>query len=560
MKHHKLFTVLALGLNIWTFSCKSDLETEPIELQTLDQVFDTNDSAGVNANRFLADCYRYLPELGNRVGGDYLDASTDDAVSSNPTNTSVQQLALGAYTADSYQDNLWSRWYQGIRKTSIFIENIDRVPLKGQLENGTPFNRVLKAEARFLRALYYFELVKRHAGVPLLGDKVYQLNDNIELPRNTFGECVDFIVSECEAAQDSLRNDPFDLTFYGRPTKGAALALKARVLLYAASPLFNGGNVDPQNPLTGYTEYTAQRWQFAENASKAIMDLNQFTLEPEFKDVFITRNQERIFSKQGGNNTTVENHNGPVGYTTGVNNGRTSPTQEFVDAFGMANGLNIDDEASGYNPDNPYQGREERFYATLFFNGSPWLNRAVQTYQGGADKPGGVKQQTKTGYYLRKFMGDFETQTNYSNVNHDHILFRYAEVLLNYAEARNERLEQPDAQVYEAVEKIRNRAGLDPFELSAGLSQEEMRIIIHRERRKELAFEEHRFYDLRRWKLAEETLNGEIHAGIIYQSSTGIIRQEVPILELIFEPKMYLAPIPFEEVIKNPQMKQNPEW
>lgn len=556
--HVKWFVFVGLATSV--FACKSDLEVEPIELQTLYQVFDKNDSAGVEANRFLLDCYRFLPETGNRVGGDFLDAATDDAVSSNPTNTSVQQLAMGAYTSDNYQDNRWASWYQGIRRTSIFIANIDRVPLKGKLANGTSFNRVWKAEARFLRALFYFELVKRHGGVPLLGNKVYQLNDNIELPRRDFGECVEFIVSECDAITDSLRTDPFNLAFYERPTKAAALALKARVLLYAASPLFNGGNIDPQNSLTGYADFSADRWEAAENAAREILEMNLFALEPEFKNVFITRNHERIFSKQGGNNTSIENNNGPVGYSSGVNNGRTSPTQELVDAFGMANGLPIDDPNSGYNENDPYVNRDERFYATIFYNGAPWLGRPVETFEGGADKPGGTKQQTKTSYYLRKFMGNFESAVNYSNVNHDHILFRYAEVLLNFAEARNERLTAPDQEVYNAVEQIRERAGLAPFQLSAGLSQSQMRDIIRNERRKELAFEEHRFYDVRRWKLAEQEFNKELSAMTIYKTGTGIIRQQTPVLKMKFEERMYLAPIPFSEVIKNPQMIQNPGW
>lgn len=542
------------------FSCKSELEVVPIEQQTLEQVFDTKDSAGVNANRFLTDCYRFLSETGNRVGGDFLDAATDDAVSSNPTNTSVQQLAMGSYTSDNYPDNRWSAWYQGIRKASIFIQNIDRVPVKGQLENGTPLKRVWKAEARFLRAMFYFELVKRHGGVPLLGNKVYQLDDDIELPRNSFEECVDFIVAECDAIQDSLRVNPFDLPNYGRPTKSAALALKSRILLYAASPLYNGENIDAQNPLTGYTDFSAERWQRAEDAAKAVMDLNVFQLEPEFKNIFITRNNERIFSKQGGNNTSVENNNGPVGYTAGVNNGRTSPTQELVDAFGMENGLEINDPNSGYDENDPYAGRDKRFYATIFYSGAMWLSRAVQTYEGGADKPGGTRQQTKTGYYLRKFMGNFEDAVNYSGVNHDHILFRYGEILLNYAEARNERLSVPDQAVYRAVESIRERAGLSPFELPSGLSKAQMREIIRSERRKELAFEEHRFYDVRRWKIAEEAFNKELNGAIIYQTGTGTIRQTAPVLQLHFEKRMYLAPIPFYEVIKNPKMEQNPEW
>ncbi|WP_237241624.1 RagB/SusD family nutrient uptake outer membrane protein [Sphingobacterium sp. B29] len=560
IKYNRLKWMFLVGVTLGIFSCKSDLEEEPIELQTLDQVFDRRDSAGVNANRFLTDCYRYLPSLGNRVGGDFLDAATDDAVSSNPTNTSVQQLAAGSYTSDNYQDNLWASWYQGIRKTSIFIQNIDRVPVKGKLENGTPMPRVWKAEAKFMRALFYFELVKRYGGVPLMGDKVYQLNDDIELPRASFEECVNYIVKECDAIKDSLRTDPFNLAFYGRPTKAAAMALKSRVLLYAASPLFNGGNIDGQNILTGYTAFSAGRWQLAENAAKDLMDLNLFKLEPQFKDVFITRNNERIFAKQGGNNTSFENNNGPVGYANGVNNGRTSPTQELVDAFGMSNGLKITDENSGYDPNDPYVGRDSRFYATVFYNGAPWLNRPVQTFEGGSDKPGGSKQQTKTGYYLRKFMGNFESLANYSNVNHDFILFRYAEILLNYAEARNERLDRPDVNVYRAVEQIRQRAGLSPYQLPEALTKAEMRELIYLERRKELAFEEHRFYDVRRWKIAEEEFNKELHATVIYQTGTGVIRQSVPILKMTFEAKMYLAPIPFSEVIKNPKMVQNPGW
>ncbi|GGH08937.1 RagB/SusD family nutrient uptake outer membrane protein [Sphingobacterium alkalisoli] len=561
MKYINLTGVVALiGLTVSMYSCKSDLETEPIELQTLEEIFNPRDSAGANAERFLADCYRFLPNTGNRVGGDFLDAATDDAVSSNPTNTSVQQLALGTYTADSYPDNFWTNGYQGIRRTSIFIQNIDKVPLKGKLENGTPFNRVWKAEARFIRALLYFELVRRHGGVPLLGDKVYQLNDDINLPRQSFQECIDFIVKECDLVKDSLRVDPFNLTFYGRPTKTAAMALKSRVLLYAASPLFNGNNIDPQNPLTGYTDFAIARWQLAAEAAKAIMDLELFTLEPEFKNVFITRNNERIFSKQGDNNTSIENNNGPIGYAAGVNNGRTSPTQELVNAFGMENGLPITDPNSGYDENDPYAGRDQRFYGTIFYSGAMWLSRPVQTFEGGADKPGGTRQQTKTGYYLRKFMGNFESATNYSNVNHDHIIFRYAEILLNFAEARNEHLADPDQAVYQAVERIRRRAGLVPFALPAGLDKDQMRGIIQNERRKELAFEEHRFYDVRRWKLAEQEFNKELHAAIIYQTGTGTIRQETPVYKMNFEKRMYLAPIPFSEVIKNPSMVQNPEW
>ena len=559
MKKTYIKWFVVLGVVATVFSCKSDLETEPIELQTLDQIFNSKDSAGVNAERFLIDIYSRLPRTLNRVGDDYLDAATDDAISSNSANVSVQQLAQGTYTSENYQDNCWTNSYAGIRQANIFINNIDKVPLKGKLANGTSFNAVWKSEARFLRALYYFELVKRYAGVPLMGNNVYQLGDDVELPRASFEECINYIVSECDAIKDLLRPS-FELNFIERPTKGAALALKARALLYAASPLYNGGNIEPSNTTTGYLNYSAERWNLAANAASDVMALS-YGLEGNFKDVFIVQaSVERIFARQGNNNTSVEVNNGPVGYSVAINNGRTSPTQELVDAFGMANGLPIDDPASGYQENNPYVNRDPRFYATIFHNGSQWLGRAVQTFEGGADKPGGSKQQTRTGYYARKFMGNFENAARYDNVNHDFILFRYAEILLNFAEARNEFLIAPDQQVYEAVEKIRQRAGLAPYQLPTGLTREQMRTIIQNERRKELAFEEHRFYDVRRWKLAETLFNRQVHGMVIYQTGTGTIYQEVPALKINFNTKMYLAPIPFSEVVKNRRMVQNPGW
>lgn len=557
----KLFfiaTISALAV-----ACKSDFEAVPIEQQTIDLLFNKKDSAGVNANKFLYDIFTHLPSLYTRVGGDYLDAATDDAISSSTSNTSVQQLATGAYTSSNYPDNQWSNYYTGIRQANIFITNIDRVPLKGSLVNGTSFNRVWKAEARFLRALFYFELVKRYGGVPLLGDKVYQLGDNIELARGSFEDCVNYIAAECDAIKDSLRIDPFDKTYIEKPTKGAALALKARLLLYAASPLYNGGNIASGNPVTGYSSFSSERWQKAEKASQDVIDLNMFQLDPVFKNVFLVQaDKERIFIRQGGNNQDIENTNGPVGYTSSLNNGRTSPTQEFVNAFGMANGLDINATGSGYDPKTPFLNRDPRFYATVLYNGAPWLGRPVQTYEEGADKPGGVKQQTRTSYYARKFMGDFETTVMYTNQSHDHILFRYAEIFLNVAEAKNESLTAPDQQVYGYVEAIRNRAGLNPYQLPVGLSKDAMRIIIQNERRKELAFEEHRFYDVRRWKLAEQEFNKQLNANLIYKEASGkITYQDQPVLKMTFNsPRMYFAPIPYSEVVKNRNMVQNPGW
>lgn len=559
--YYKFLLITGLATTL-IYSCKSDLETVPIEQQTIDILFDAKDSAGVSANKFLYDIYTHLPSLYTRIGGDYLDAATDDAISSNTSNTSVQQLATGAYSSNGYPDNQWSNYYTAIRQTNIFITHIDAVPLKGRLVNGTSFNRAWKAEAKFLRALFYFELVKRYGAVPIIGDQVFELGDDVSIPRNSFEECVNYIASQCDEIKDSLRTNPLDNANIERPSKGAALALKARLLLYAASPLYNGGNVDESNSLTGYLSYDAERWKKAADAAKDVVNIGAFSLMSNFKDVFLVQaNQERIFIRQGGNNQDVETTNGPIGYTTSTNNGRTSPTQELVNAFGMDNGMPITDTNSGYDATKPYLNRDPRFYATILYNGAPWLSRPVQTYEAGADKPGGIKQQTRTSYYARKFMGNFETAINYSSQNHDHILFRYAEVLLNYAEARNEYLTVPDQEVYSAVEAIRQRAGLNPYQLTPGLSKDAMRVIIHNERRVELAFEEHRFYDVRRWKEAVVTFNKQLNGEQIYLEASGnLTYRDVPVLQMQFSPRMYFAPIPYNEVVKNKNMVQNPGW
>lgn len=563
MMNHMTRVLIFFLLSLSVISCRKTLETVPIEQQTLDLVFDSQDSAGVQANKFLYDMYSYVPSVYNAVGGDFLAAAAGDAISSNTAVTAVEQLATGAYTSSNYPDDQWATQYSVIRQTNIFIKNIDRVPLKGQLANGTPFNRVWKAEARFLRALCYFELVERYGGVPLLGDSVYQLGDNLALPRNSFSDCIRYIAAQCDLIADSLRTDPADPASIEMPTKGAALALKARALLYAASPLFNGGNIDPGNALTGYTGYDVKRWDSAALAARAVMDMGVFSLDTGFADVFLSQdNPERIFARQGGNGTSVENANGPIGHSSQSNLGRTSPTADLADAFGMANGMDITDPASGYDPQNPYEGRDPRFYYTFLYNGAMWLNIPVETFEGGIDKPGGSIQQTRTGYYLRKFMGDFSLADAYASHSADHILFRYAEILLDYAEALNEYLPAPGDEVYGAVESIRKRAGLVPYQLPQGLSRDAMRTVIHHERRVELAFEGQRYFDVRRWKEADSVFNGALHGTLIYQLGSGALSyQETPVFQMAFQsPKMYLAPIPYSEVIKNEQMVQNPGW
>ncbi|MBB5394097.1 RagB/SusD family nutrient uptake outer membrane protein [Mucilaginibacter sp. AK015] len=568
MKNHKKI-IAAIALILAIAGCKK-YEQTPVDKVDITHIFDPRDSAGTNAQHYLYGVYSVLRNGHNRVGGDYLDAASDDAISSasGPSNV-VTILSTGSYNSYTLpaDENLWGTYYAGIRQANEFVNNIDVVPVLAKY-NGFSMKYVWKSEARFLRAMFYFELVKRYGGVPLMGNHVYTISDDISLPRNSFDECIKYIVSECDAIKDSLLVYPISdpNADSHRPTKGSALALKARVLLYAASPLFNGGNIDPANNLTGYTSYDAGRWTAAATAAKDVIDLGTYSLLPNFKDVFLTQNNpEILFMRQGGNNTNVETSNGPIGFTAATGKGQTSPTQGLVDAFPMANGLPIDDPASQYDINNPYNNRDPRLTYTILYNGAQWLNTPIQTFEGGQSKPNGSLQQTKTGYYMRKFMGNFENTNSYSAHNTDWLIMRYADLLLGYAEALNESA-GPTTDVYNTVISIRKRAGIaagadNLYGLKTGMTKDEMRTIVQNERRIELAFEESRYWDIRRWKLAENTMNQPREGVSIVRVGNTLNYNPIDVLTTRFNaPKMYLYPIPYDEVQKNPNMKQNPGW
>ncbi len=387
MFNNRYLTLVIFAAIIATSSCSKRYEKEPLENLTEDYIWDVTDSAGIYARNFLQNTYTFLPTGFNRIDGSLLCAASDDAVPSQ-NGSNVAFLSNGGLSPVFNPDDAWAKNYEGIRKANTFLANIDKVPMRdAQLKEWW------RAEARFLRSIFYFELVKRYGGIPLIGNKVFTLDDDLQIPRNTFDECVSYIVSECDDIKTKLRIDPIDDGNLGRITRGAALALKAKILLIAASAL-NNPSSDPAI------------WKKAADAARDIVSLNVFMLDPNFANVFITRkNTEVILAYQRSQTSDVETSNAPVGYTTPVSNGLTSPTQDLVDAFGMKNGLAITDAGSGYLPNDPYKTRDPRFYLTVFTNGTSWLKRPVQTFEGGLDKPGGALVQTKTGYYMRKFMG-----------------------------------------------------------------------------------------------------------------------------------------------------------
>jgi hypothetical protein len=598
MKIIKYSTLIGCLFALAMTSC-DNYEAVPIERFTPDYVFSTTDSLGKNAEKYLNAIYYAMQNGHNRVEGDYLDAASDDAVSSTVSENDIQRLAAGQYTSANRVgagrsvpnritgDMDWGGYYTAIRQSINFINNIDVVPLMTTYSNiagdTLPMNRAWKAEARFLKAWFYFELLKRYGGVPILRDDApYDLGEDMELPRNTVEYCINYIVSELDAIKDSLRVvNTLNSAAEGHVvTAGAAMALKSRVLLYAASPLFNERPVESGNELVGYAQYDRKRWKDAANAARWFMDTYKgtytlVTTPPPtpyllvFLNYWNANNKEIIFAQQGEKNKGIETNNGPIGFTgSNLSNGRTSPTQNLVDAFPMKDGKAINDSTSKYystySLQTMYENRDSRLEHTVMHNGSRWLKTDLETWIKGKNNPIQSVQTTKTSYYMRKFMGEFEEKDNYDDVIHLWVMFRYAEILLNFAEAENE-YSGPTDEVYKAIIDLRKRARIESganslYGLKPDMTRGEMREVIQNERRIEMAFEEQRYWDIRRWRIAETVFAKPLEGLRITKNANVLNYERIPVANYSFENKRYFYPIPYSEVIKNKNMKQNPGW
>jgi hypothetical protein len=561
------YTILTLLLAVLVLVGCRKYNNGPLENYTEDYIFDPNDTIGVVPQQVLANIYADMPTGFNRIGGDLLDAATDDALPSR-TGTSIQTISLGSLNSNNHPDNAWNKNYGGIRKVNLFLSKIDVIKKPNEV-------KIWKGEARFLRAFFYFELLKRYGGVPLIGEQVFTSDDKIQVARNSFEECVNYIVAECDAVKTLVRTEPTNTTDFGKAYRGTALALKARVLLYAASPLYNGGvpaeASASQKALMGYPAFDAERWNKAAQAANDFLAIQtSYPLEATYNNIFLTRKStEVVLSYLRGTTTDIESNNGPVGFAQGnLGSGATSPTQELVNAFPMLNGKGINDAGSGYDATKPYDNRDPRLANTVLRNGSTWLNRPIQTFEGGLDKPNRGGVQTRTSYYMRKFMGNFSTSATYSAQNHNFVIFRTTEMLLNYAEALNE-YSGPVANVATQLINIRKRAGLTAGADSrygipaiASLTKDQMRELIRNERRIEMAFEEQRYWDVRRWKIAEQVLNRNLTGLTVTDNGAGVVTYQTMVAgKIVFQaPRMYYYAIPYDEVTKNTNLIQNYGW
>ncbi|MFT4024973.1 MAG: RagB/SusD family nutrient uptake outer membrane protein, partial [Flavihumibacter sp.] len=451
---------------------------------------------------------------------------------------------------------LWPRSYRSIREVNFALNGLPGLPVS------EAHRTMLEGELQFIRAFRYHDLIRNYGRVVLVGDKVSSLTDNLQDPSNfvraSIKEGIDYTVAQLDEAAAKLPENNDGNWQPGRATKGAALALKARLLLYAASPLYAAGN-----------------WDAAANAAQDVINMGKYSLyQGGYGSLFLDGNHnEVIFARyytKNANHTHLEIANGPNGYGGW---GGNLPLQNLVDDYGMSNGKSIDDPGSGYDPANPYANRDPRFYETILFNGAAYRGSTIETFTpGGKDSKDGPDNwnTSKTGYYLKKFMNDaYPLQNPWGNAGFQPwIYFRYAEVLLNFAEAANEAW-GPDVvpaggtmSARDALNLIRSRTGVAIPPVATGLSQEQFRQVVRKERRVELAFEEHRYYDVRRWQIADVVENTPAYGITVTKTGNNYTYSTKVALDgKKFSQQHYWLPIPRAEIqASSNQLEQNPGY
>ena len=553
-----IYISAAISIAFTLSSCNGFLDREEDSFIDKTATFDSYN----RTKQYLTYAYTLLPDGLNRFSREAMLASATDDAEFAIESAEIQQFNNGSWNALNNLDDVWNRYFSGISKCCTLLENTDHVNLdisrldpdkQVEYANSLKDIRMWRAEARFLRAYFHFELLKRYGPIPIVTSTL-SINGNYEnTPRPTMKEVVDFIAKECDIAADTLELTPWRNVndAFGRATKGAALALKSRLLLYAASPLYvDFGDTNEANKPTDVA-----LWKSAADAAKAVIDLNQYELASSYADLFKNdfQNKEYIFVRRYAANSDFEKSNFPVSFG---GKGGTNPSQNLVDDYEMLDGTPFDwnDPAKAAQP---FENRDARLGATILMNMAPFKGKKVATYPEGADASPNPNA-TKTGYYLRKFLNeDVNIQTGGSSSGHVVPLFRLAEIYLNYAEALNEcDPTNPDIALY--LNKVRNRASLPNV---SALSQEQMRTVIQHERRVELAFEEHRSWDVRRWKIASSTLGAPLMGVQIERKPLGgYTYMPVKVEQRVFQPKMYWYPIPQSEVLKLKQWKQNNGW
>lgn len=635
LKYILLFLTLAI------IGCEKDslnlLDKEEVNDIYFEQVF-TNPQY---AFWFLSSIYKEMPQggivfgsagiLGNAIDEGQCKANWDEAYRFGIGDWGPTRLPL--------KFNPWNKFYSAIRKANMFLENMDDIPDADEPVINGAIKQRMKGEVLFLRALFHYELLKYYGAVPIITQVLTQYDEDLLFQaRPDYDEMVEFICREAEEASALV---PYQHEYaeedFGRITKGACWALIARTRLTAASPLFN----DPENPdpRPWRGTYDPNKWVLAAEAARKVITDTQgdyrlhLSTAPNslghYEDFFTKRYSPEIilpYQHQTTRNDAEVHYERFClpgrffNYAHGVINNmpvlNIVADYEVVEVDDDGNVLashtlgmeklkqiydsGVPDPVSGFDPQNPYANRDPRFYMSIWYNGVNWPARAGITFEmWETDPESSLPPATaqdfldgwyNSGFFHRKFVNPYANMTGWGtklNETHDWPIFRYAEILLNYAEALNEAFPNPDVapagypmSAREAVNQIRERAVFPEYDvervipigmpvkamgkslppLPEGLSKEQMRERIRLERRIELAFEEHRFWDVRRWKIAKQ-VHEKIYRQTIYKQDDNSIKYGYT--DLIFRPwndRMNLLPIMELEIRKNSKLEQNPGW
>lgn len=554
MKFNKI-AILLLSADLLTTTSCDFMDCDESDNYTLQEIQGSYN----RVKQFVTSIYGYLPSDFCNTHGAMLDAATDDAIHVYES-SAIQRIVNGTWSANYTVDDKFAYYYNAIHDANYYLTTLSGLTFD-TWENGDDYQDWMQNydnyqyQVRFLRAYFYFELVRRYQNVPLITKPLSQTETN-QIEPSSAQEVLKFIINECTeiAPKLPIKSTSIAQAENGRATRAMAMALKSRAALYAASPLYstNGDNAK-------WTEAAKASHDIIASAGELGLGLDTYA------NLFKSKNynsKEVILCRPTGTSKTFEQANYPMGVTGG--NTTTCPTENLASAFEMKDGRAFDWNDPTMKA-NQYKDRDPRFYLTIVHNGMLWpAKKAVDISEGGANGLP-LTNATTTGYYLRKYVDNsisFEAGSTTAATHHNWILFRYAEVLLNYAEAMihvNGNCDYKDAtytmSAREALNAVRKRAGIPEV---AACSQDEFLMRVKHERRVEMAFEGQRFWDLRRWKNLDETKN--IYAVRITHHD-GVLSYEKTLLsERSVSNKLYFYPIANVELFKNKKLVQNSGW
>lgn len=591
---NKIRNIFLLCLAAFSTSCSDALEEKTNNEWDEKYVW----SIGRVAQGVLYNAYNAIEKRPDSYDSNFLDAATDNALTSNYS-SSVYKLATGQLSVTNNPLGQWNNIYKQFQYINLFLENGLTENTKYDLvdpEKDAKYKKRLEGEAYFLRAYWGFRMLQIYGGKTDDGQALgYPLAlhfmseedamDFNSIKRDTYQDCADQIMDDCDKAASLLPasysgDDPvLGKSEIGRPTSVAAKALKSRVALYAASPAYQTDYVTRINGMGDFSvidedEYQS-RWANAAKIADEVLKLNGFGTFPALNNSLLAdaanTTPGQFLFRFYHNTRELESRHFPPYYFGRAN---TIPSQNLVDAFPMKNGYPISDEKSEYDKNNPYVNRDNRFYLNIYYHGAKFGTDPLlmDMVMGGKDSPSIDPFASRSGYYLAKHLSKKQgmlNPTQSSNSVHYYPVIRKGEIFLNYAEAANEAWgpkgnpEGCKYTAYDVIKEIRKVAGgitdtkyLDEM----AQSKETFRELIQNERRLELAFENHRYFDMRRCLLP---LNESVRGVVITKNEDESLNYDT---DKVLEPRMYndvrfyYSPIPRDECVKNPNLINNLGW